>query len=196
MQNAMNDSSRPEFWDERYAGQRMRWDFCEVPSALRDFLSREKPGKVLIPGCGTGYEVRAFARSGGQVDAVNFSPEAIRPAREFLGEDARFVRQADFFAESPNGPFDLVYERIFLCSLPKTLWPSDPVQIARSLRRGGCLAGFFFFGPEPQPLPHPLRLGELTALLGERFTQTENALVSDSLPYFAGKENWQIGRKT
>jgi SAM-dependent methyltransferase len=192
----MNDSSRREFWDERYAGQRMPWDFGEVPSVLRDFLSREKPGKVPIPGCGTGYEVRAFARSSWQVDAVDFSLEAIRHARKFLGEDARFVRQANFFAENPNGPFDLVYERTFLCSLPKTLWPSYAAQIARPLRTGGCLAEFFFFGPEPEPPPYPLRPGELAALLGERFTQTENALVSDSLPYFAGKENWQIWRKT
>jgi hypothetical protein len=36
--------------------------------------------------------------------------------------------QADFFAENPDGPFDLVYERIFLCSLPKTLWPSYAAQ--------------------------------------------------------------------
>ena len=92
--------------------------------------------------------------------------------------------------------FDLVYERAFLCSLPKTLWPSYAAQIAQSLRTGGCLVGFFFFGPEPEPPPNPLRPGELAALLGERFTQTENALVSDSLPYFAGKENWQIWRKT
>jgi hypothetical protein len=37
---------------------------------------------------------------------------------------------------------------------------------------------------------------ELAALWGKRFTQTENALVSDSLPLFAGKENWHIWRKT
>jgi Thiopurine S-methyltransferase (TPMT) len=136
--NAMNDNSRPEFWDERYAGQRMPWDFGGVPSVLRDCLSREKPGKVLIPGCGTGYEVRAFARSSWQVDAVDFSLEAIRHARKFLGEDARFVRQADFFAESPNGPFDLVYERIFLCSLPKTCGRPTPRRSRDPSARAGA----------------------------------------------------------
>ena len=105
--NAIIDSSRPEYWDERYAGQRMPWDFGGVPSALRDFLSREKPGKVLVPGCGTGYEVRAFAGSGWQVNAVDFSLEAIRHARKFLGEDVRVVRQADFFADNPNVPLSL-----------------------------------------------------------------------------------------
>ena len=173
----------------------MPWDFGGVPIGLRTFLSRENPGSVLIPGCGTGYEVRAFARAGWHVDAVDFSPEAIRHARKFLDEDARFVRQADFFAENPNGSFDPVYERTFLCSLPKTLWPPYAAQITKALRTGGCLVGFFFFGPEPEPPPYPLAPGELAALLGERFTQTENSLVSDSLPLYRGKESWQVWRK-
>jgi SAM-dependent methyltransferase len=189
------DSAKPEFWNERYAKGRIPWDFGGVPVELLQFLSREKPGSVLIPGCGTGYEVCAFARAGWQVDAVDFSREAICHARRVLGEDARFVRQADFFAENPSGSCDLVYERTFLCSFPKTLWPSYVTQITKTLRTGGCLAGFFFFGPEPEPPPYPLAAGELAELLGKQFTQIENAMVSDSLPFFRDKEKWQVWRK-
>jgi hypothetical protein len=45
---------------------------------------------------------------GWEVDAVDFSPEAIRHSRKFLGTNTRFVWQADFFANNPNVPFDLV----------------------------------------------------------------------------------------
>ena len=38
--------------------------------------------------------------------------------------------------------------------------------------------------------------GELAAPFAKRFTQTGNALVLDSMPLFACKENWQIWRKT
>jgi len=46
-----------------------------------------------------------------------------------------------------------------------------------------------------EPPPYRLRPGELAALFGERFTQTKNAIVSDSPPLLAGKENWQVWRK-
>ena len=69
----MADSAKPQFWAERYAQERTSWDFGGVPIGLRAFLSRERPSSALTPGCGIGYEVRAFARAGWQVDAVDFS---------------------------------------------------------------------------------------------------------------------------
>lgn len=191
-----NDSTSPEFWDERYARQRMPWDLGGVPLALKDFLSRTPPGSVLIPGCGTGYEVRAFARAGWRVDALDFSHEAVRRAQTVLGDEAALVRQADFFNDKLTEPVDLIYERTFLCSLPKERWPDYAAKMNRALRSGGCLAGFFFFGPEPEPPPFPLGPGELSLLLGERFRQIEDSTVSDSLPLFQDKERWQVWRKS
>lgn len=188
----MNDSSHPDFWNERYARKHMPWDLGGIPSLLLDFLGSTEPGRVLIPGCGTGYEAGAFVRSGWQVDAVDFSPEAVRRAREFLGKDAHCVRQADFFSDEQDRSFDLVYERTFLCSLPKKLWPAYSAQIRQALRPGGLLAGFFFLGPESDPPPYPLGPDELASLLGEKFIRVEDSSVSDSLPLFQGKERWQV----
>lgn len=188
----MTESEQPQFWDERYASRKTPWDFGGVPRALREFLAREEPGRVLIPGCGCGYEVRAFAQTGWQVDAVDFSSEAVRLAREWLGDEGRFVRQADFFAENPNAPFDLVYERAFLCIFPPGRRQSYAAQVARCLRPGGRVAGFFFFGTEPSPPPYPLAPGELEDLLGENFTRIKDFSVTDSVPFFAGRERWQV----
>lgn len=191
----MTDPTQPRFWNERYAARQTPWDYGGIPGALRRFLSRARSGKVLIPGCGRGYEVRAFAQAGWNVDAVDFSEEAVRAAHEWLGDDGRFVRHADFFAENPNRPFDLVYERTFLCALPRNLWPAWAEQVAHCLHAGGLLVGFFFTGEEPDPPPTPLAPGELEALLGGRFTLVEKTPVSDSLPLFVGRETWQIWRK-
>lgn len=192
----MTNCTNPEFWDERYARQRMPWDLGGVPEALCDFLSRTRPGRVLIPGCGTGYEVRAFAHAGWQVDAIDFSQEAVRCAQNFLGAEARLVRQADFFADNAADPFDLVYERTFLCSLPKNRWPSYASKVTQSLCSGGCLAGFFFFGPETEPPPYPIDHHELGVLLGDVFTRIEDSPASDSLPLFQNKERWQVWKKS
>src|SRR5438128_1455639 len=80
-----NNSSRPEFWDVRYAAGQTPWDFHGVPAALREFLETSQPGSVLIPGCGAGYEVRAFDETGWKVTAIDFSPVAVERARSELG---------------------------------------------------------------------------------------------------------------
>ncbi len=55
------DSTRPDFWTSRYVAGKTPWDFGGVPAALKSFLTRSSaPGRVLIPGCGSGYEVQAF----------------------------------------------------------------------------------------------------------------------------------------
>jgi SAM-dependent methyltransferase len=173
----------------------MPWDFGGVPVALEDFLRRQSPGRVLIPGCGSAYEVRAFVRAGWFVDAVDFSSEAVQRARALLGEEgADRVRQGDFYAGSPHGPFDLVYERTFLCAFPPQRWPAYAAQIRQSLRPGGLLAGFFFHGPEPEPPPYPLPVGGAGDVLGSGFERIEDTPVEDSLPFFAGRERWQVWR--
>ena len=110
------DPAGPDFWDVRFREGYTPWDAGGVPAALREFLVREPAGRrVLIPGCGSGYEVRAFAAAGHEVVAIDFSPAAIAAARGVLGELGHLVVQGDFFAH-PFGLFDLVYERPFLCA--------------------------------------------------------------------------------
>jgi hypothetical protein len=49
-------SPSPEFFDIRYAAGKMPWDYGGVPSLLKVFLgNRPGHGRVLIPGCGSGY---------------------------------------------------------------------------------------------------------------------------------------------
>ena len=57
------DSSRPEFWDTRFRGGVTPWDAGGVPAQLSVWVGRKhSPLKILVPGCGSGYEVRLFAR--------------------------------------------------------------------------------------------------------------------------------------
>ena len=142
------DPAGPEFWDLRFREGFMPWDAGGVPAALREFLTREPAGRrVLVPGCGSGYEVRAFAAAGHEVVAIDFSPAAIEAARSVLGELGRVLVQGDFFAH-PLGEFDLVYERAFLCALPRPLWPRWAARVAEVIRPGGRLAGFFFWSDD------------------------------------------------
>src|SRR5438552_8878318 len=170
------DAARPEFWEKRFRESFTPWDAGGVPAALRQFLGTEPHGqRVLIPGCGSGYEVRAFHEAGFDVLAIYFAPAAVERARRILGPLAEQVRLADFFDFDPGGPFDLVYERAFLCALPRPLWPRYAPRVSRLLRPEGRLAGFFYFDDGERGPPFGLKPGGLEALLGATFELSADA---------------------
>jgi hypothetical protein len=190
-------ANSPAFFDARYAAGRTPWDYGGVPNALKAFLGKHPgPGRVLIPGCGSGYEIEAFASAGWDVIGIDFSTVAIARARSLLGRLADKVYEGDFF----NHPFrersfDLIYERTFLCALPPGLWPHYAQRLAALLAPSGLLCGFFFLGPEEEPPPYPIAQAQLKELLSACFEQIEDNAVEDSLPLYAGKGRWQIWRR-
>jgi len=186
------DASKPDFWEQRFRENFTPWDAGRVPSDLERFLKTELRSRVLIPGCGSGYEVRAFAEAGHDVLAVDFAPAAVERAQKILGSLSDRVRLADFFEADLGEPYDLVYERAFLCSLPRALRPRYAQRVATLLGPRGRIAGLFFFEDGERGPPFGLRSGELESLLSERFEQTQDKAVDDSIPIFAGKERWKV----
>jgi SAM-dependent methyltransferase len=190
------DAAKPQFWEKRFRENFTPWDAGRVPSALEQFLKTEPRGRrVLVPGCGSGYEVRAFAEAGHDVLAVDFAPAAIERARRNLGALSERVHLADFFEFDFGARFDLVYERAFLCSLPRALRPRYVQRVFELLAPQGRLAGFFFFEDGERGPPFGLSSGELEALLGASFERTADDAVADSIPIFSGKERWQVWRR-
>lgn len=191
------DSSQPDFWDTRFRGGVMPWDAHGVPPRLQAWLkATAAPLRVLIPGCGTGYEVRAFAERGHEVLAIDFSDAALDAARRELGKLANLVRKDDFFSLQENS-FDVVYERAFLCALPRRTWPNWGRRIAQLVRPGGELAGFFYIDDNERGPPFGIRHHALHALLGPAFELTGKEMIParESLPVFEGKEVWQVWRR-
>lgn len=190
------DAAKPEFWEKRFRENFTPWDAGGAPSALGQFLKTEPRGqRVLIPGCGSGYEVRAFAEAGHDVLAVDFAPAAVERARGILGPLSERVRLADFFEADLGTRYDLVYERAFLCSLPRALRPRYVRRARELLSPRGRLAGFFFFEDSERGPPFGLKNGELDALVGDWFDRVSDVAVADSIPIFSGKERWQVWRK-
>ena len=185
-----------EFWDSRYREGKTPWDFGGIPAALAAYLRTTARGRALIPGCGSGYEVRAFQERGWGVLAADYSPAAVERARQVLGALADKVVLADFFAHDFGGPkFDVIYERTFLCSLPPEVWPRYAQRMAELLATGGSLIGLFLYGHEDDPPPYPMTAKEAQALFGANFTCVVDEAVNDSLPLFAGRERWQVWKK-
>lgn len=193
-----DDSAHPDFWNSRYAARKTPWDFHGVPAALKAFLARSSPkGAVLIPGCGTGHEIRAFHEAGCDVSAIDFSRGALESARAALGPLAEKITLGDFFTHD-FGPrrFDLVYERTFLCALHPDRWPAYAERIRRLLVPGGGWIGHFWYGRGSDPPPWPLTEEQAFELFGKAFRLRRSDPVPDSLPLFGGMERWQEWEKT
>ena len=192
-----SDSSKPEFWDTRYRDGVTPWDAGRVPPKLARWLQGQASGRrVLVPGCGSGYEVRAFAEQGDDVLGIDFSDAAIEAARRTLGELAGRVRKADFFTlDAPT--FDLAYERTFLCALPPRERSRWARRVAELVGRGGLLAGFFYFGEGERGPPFGITARELDALLDPAFALLEDEIVpaAQSVPVLAGSERWQVWKR-
>ncbi len=193
----MADSSKPDFWDQRYRDGVTPWDFGRVPADLRAFLARlAARARVLVPACGSAHEVYYLAENGFDVLALDFSAAAVEQARRNLGCFAELVRLADFFDfETGSQPFDVIYERAFLCALPRTLWARYAQRCAQLLQPGQHLAGFYFYGSDPKGPPFGASEQELHGLLDPFFEQVEDRPAAESLAVFGGGERWQVWRR-
>ncbi len=193
------DDQRPEhpdFWCKRFGEGITPWDAGCVPNAFADFVVRQPaPLDTLIPGCGSAWEARHLVDLGWPVTALDFSPVAVATARAVLGTAAVDLVCADFFTFSPDRPYQLLYERAFLCALPRKLWAEWGRRVAELLPTGGLLAGYFFICDQPMGPPFGILPGQLDELLAPNFTRIEDTAVDDSIPVFAGRERWQVWRR-
>ncbi|MCP5268324.1 MAG: methyltransferase domain-containing protein [Zoogloeaceae bacterium] len=192
----------PEFWDKRFSEGTTPWNAGGVPSALRSFVQAEStqaPGlanrRMLVPGCGHAWEAAWLAEQGMNVTALDFSATAVAEAARTLGTWSGTLLQADFFSFPPTAPFDLVYERAFLCALPRRIWPDYGARMYQLMAPRGRLIGFFFFSDEPKGPPFGIQPEVLDALLAPWFKREADLPVTDSIPVFSGKERWQVWRR-
>ena len=193
--------SHPKFWNDRYLRGETPWDFGGVPTDLRVFLRKKHKGaRVLIPGCGMGHEITAFADAGYDVTAIDIAPAAVERARALVGPAlSSRVLLGDFFKHDfPATSFDVIYERNFVCALLPERREAYRDRMAQLLKYGGTLLGYFYYqtpdlkaGP-----PFGFAWGTADELFSRYFLLTKDVAVNDSLKPFAGRERWQERRRT
>ena len=104
-----------------------------------------RPGRILVPGCGSGYEVADLALAGFEVTGLDYADAAIARTHARLKEaeaDATLV-QADALTWQPDRPFDAVYEQTCLCALHPDDWIAYAKQLHRWVAPGGKLFALF-----------------------------------------------------
>lgn len=148
--SAQAEISTGKYWTDVYVTEgKPRWDLAEPAEALKDMLPRLKlvKSRVLVLGCGEGHDAALFARDGHIVTAVDFSPEAIRRAKEHYGElsNVRFL-VGDVFAldSSHDGQYDVVFEHTLYCAIDPARRDDLVRRWWRFLAPGGHLLAILF----------------------------------------------------
>ena len=155
-------------WDKRYQENTAHWDRGDISPNLLYWLDSErlKPCRILIPGCGNGYEVLALAERGFDVTAIDIAPtpiENIRKRLETKQLDAELI-QMDFLAWQNTKPFDAIFEQTSLCALHPDDWESYENCLYEWLKPDGQLfAQFMQTGAEGGP-PYHCDVGAMTHL--------------------------------
>lgn len=125
-----------EFWEQKYQEQDTPWEKGEASPGLVDFLESHpdlQPGSVLVPGCGTGHDVRVWASHGFFVTGYDIAPSAVALAQEKTAEvrlSAEF-RLGDFLRDEPVQQFDWIFEHTCFCAIQ----PSERELYVQAVRR-------------------------------------------------------------
>jgi SAM-dependent methyltransferase len=146
-------------WEARYETGDMPWEKGEPSPGLVDFLKAHPelpPGKVCVPGCGTGHDVRAWARHGFEVYGFDLAPGAIRLCNEKTqgtGLGNVHYQLADFLVDEPPRLFDWLFEHTLYCAIdPKRR--DEYVQAARRwLKPNGQFLAVHYLIPDEDGPP-------------------------------------------
>jgi methyl halide transferase len=183
-------------WNQRYLECDTPWDKGAPHPVLDDALTRDGlAGQVLVPGCGSGHDVRALARRGLQVTGLDVAPLAIERARAFTPAGSETYRTEDLFDLPPDmrGAFDGVFEHTCFCAIDPAQRPNYVAAVASALRRGGHLLAVFYAEPDngDEGPPFGCTPEELDGLFGGSFLQlTEHR----GFPTFAHRDGRELLR--
>ena len=110
------------FWEGRWRSGETPWDHGRAAPPFAEFVEREgaPSGDILIPGPGSGHDVRYFAELGGHVVGLDIAPAAVEAARSRNPHPDAEYHVGNILDPDPkwHGRFDWVVEHTCLCALP------------------------------------------------------------------------------
>lgn len=179
-------------WEDHYRRGETPWEKGAPSPGLVDFLTSEPVrGRVLVPGCGFGHDVRALAATADEVVGLDLAQSAVVAARKFPAVGGESYVQGDLFALPPTmrESFDWVFEHTCFCAIQPAQREAYVDAVAGALTPGGKLLAIFYLDPgntsPDEGPPFEVSLAELDRLFLPRFE-----LVRESLPEraYAGRE--------
>ncbi|XP_021752598.1 thiocyanate methyltransferase 1-like [Chenopodium quinoa] len=137
-------------WQKCWEEDRTPWDLGHVTPVIQHLVQTDAlpKGRILIPGCGRGYDVIAMASSQRNVVGLDLSEAAITKAKKLAASSANansttFIVD-DFFTWQPNEPFELIFYYTFFCAIDPKTRPAWASRMAELLKPDGELLILMF----------------------------------------------------
>lgn len=147
-----------QYWEELYQKGDTRWEKGEPSPGLVDFLAARPAlpkGTVLVPGCGTGHDARAWARHGHTVTGMDIAPSAIEASRAKTASAGLTIdfRQGNFLHDEPFRRFDYIFEHTLFCAIQPNQRPDYVRALSRWLLPQGFYVAVFYLIPDEDGPP-------------------------------------------
>ena len=137
-----------EYWENIYLSNDTGWDLGAATPYLEKISDEIKKGKVIILGCGRGYDAVMLAKKGFEVTAVDFSPSAIKFLTNLAEQQGVLVKiiQKDIFSlrDDFEGHFDYVIEQTCFCAIDINRRSEYELLVSKLLKVKGQLIGLWF----------------------------------------------------
>lgn len=182
-------------WEDHWVEGDTPWDKGEAAPPLLEYLDEWDDGfvegaRILVPGCGSGHDVRALAAAGARVTGLDVSPTAVEVARSHAAINGEAYVQGDLFEWSGDFPFDAVWEHTCFCAIEPDDRSRYAGAVARLVRPGGRLIGVFYLDPDNDEggPPHPSSKAEIERHLGPSFSLKRGKVPDRAFPSREGRE--------
>ncbi|HKK19820.1 MAG TPA: methyltransferase domain-containing protein [Opitutales bacterium] len=178
----------PRDWNSAYENGDTPWDKGYAAPPLVEFLERRViRGRVLVPGCGTGHDVRLLAGQGAEVTGLDIASGALEKAAAFPKTGDESYQPGDFLNLEAgfHGAFDWVVEHTCLCAIDPTEREAYALSLRSTLKPGGQFLAIFFRevsdykGDGP---PHPISPEEIERLFARDFERLESFVPRKTYP--------------
>lgn len=177
-------------WEQCYRDGHTPWDKGEAAPPLLETLARHSGGlwvggPVLVPGCGTGHDVRALAAAGLAAIGLDLAPSAVAKAREIPVAGGERYEVGDFLDPGwwQGKHYAGIWEHTCFCAINPALRPRYAEAAAGLLDPGGIFAGVFYLEPH--------KPGESQE--GPPFGATADELDELFRPWFERIDGWVPG---
>ncbi|MBB5349837.1 SAM-dependent methyltransferase [Haloferula luteola] len=148
-------------WEACWSEGNTPWDRGAAAPPLIELLDSEwagflKDARVLVPGCGSGHDVRALAEFGAFPVGLDLVPRALEVARE-IPSPGRVQYEAGDFLDASRVGFDGLWEHTCFCAISPDRREDYVRAAARAVRPGGYLYAVFFLNPDHEEEGPPFR---------------------------------------
>lgn len=163
-----------KFWEGRWSEGHTPWDHGHPAPPFREFVDKygAPGGNVIVPGAGSGHDVRFFAEQGAHTTGLDISPTSIEVAHRLNSHPKAKYRLGNILNLDKrwHGHFDWVVEHTCLCALEPEHWKAYAKGIRKLLKKNGYYLALFYRDPVDDEGP-PFGIDEtsIKQLFGKHF---------------------------